>query len=167
MSQMIMYEEEFRQISFLLNRLYREANTRACYIIDKNGQLVAHAGETQNIDAVSLSSLIAGSIAATGSLAKLIGEKEFASVYHEGHSEHMHVSIVGQRVILVVLFDQRSSLGLIRLRVRKISEEMDKIFTTLAQKSSGPQKQTPFSEITDDDIDSLFQDDEIESLFKE
>lgn len=164
---MIMYEEEFRQISFLLNRLYREANTRACYIIDKNGQLVAHAGETQNIDAVSLSSLIAGSIAATGSLAKLIGEKEFSSVFHEGQTEHMHVSIVGQKVILVVLFDQRSSLGLIRLRVRKISEEMDKIFMTLAQKSATPQKQTPFSEITDDDIDSLFQDDEIENLFKE
>ena len=167
MSQMIMYEEEFRQISFLLNRLYREANCKACYIIDKNGQLVAHAGETQNIDVVSLSSLIAGSIAATGSLAKLLGEKEFSSVFHEGVTDHMHVSIVGQRVILVVLFDQRSSLGLIRLRVRKISEEMDKIFERLAQKSASPTKQTPFSEITDDDIDSLFQDDEVENLFKE
>lgn len=164
---MIMYEEEFRQISFLLNRLYREANARACYIIDKNGQLVAHAGETQNIDAVSLASLIAGSIAATASLAKLMGEKEFSSVFHEGQSDHMHVSVVGQRVILVVLFDQRSSLGLIRLRVRKISDEMEKIFVTLAQKSNAPQKQTPFSEITDDDIDSLFQDDDIENIFKE
>ncbi len=164
---MIMYEEEFRQISFLLNRLYREANARACYIIDKNGQLVAHAGETQNIDAVSLASLIAGSIAATASLAKLMGEKEFSSIFHEGQSDHMHVSVVGQRVILVVLFDQRSSLGLIRLRVRKISDEMEKIFVALAQKSNAPQKQTPFSEITDDDIDSLFQDDDIENIFKE
>lgn len=167
MSQMIMYEEEFRQISFLLNRLYREANSRACYIIDKNGQLVAHAGETQAIDSVSLSSLIAGSIAATGSLAKLIGETEFSSIFHEGQNEHMHVSVIGQRVILVVLFDQRSSLGLIRLRVRKISEEMEKIFATLAAKSTAPQKQTPFSEITDDDIDSLFQDDDVDNIFKE
>lgn len=167
MSQMIMYEEEFRQISFLLNRLYREANTRACYIIDKNGQLVAHAGETQGIDATSLSSLIAGSIAATASLAKLMGEEEFQSVFHEGQKEHMHVSVVGQRVILVVLFDQRSSLGLIRLRVRKITEELDKIFVSLAQKVTSPSKQTPFSEITDADIDSLFQDDDIDNIFKE
>jgi predicted regulator of Ras-like GTPase activity (Roadblock/LC7/MglB family) len=167
MSQMIMYEEEYRQVSFLLNRLYREANTRACYIIDKNGQLVAQAGETQGMDSTSLSSLIAGSIAATGSLAKLMGEKEFLSVFHEGVKDHMHVSVVGQRVILVVLFDQRSSLGLIRLRVRKITDELDKIFVALAAKVASPTKQTPFSEITDEDIDSLFQDDEIEGIFKE
>ena len=167
MSQMIMYEEEFRQISFLLNRLYREANSRACYIIDKYGQLVVHVGETQCIDNTSLSSLIAGSIAATSSLAKLMGETEFLSVFHEGQKEHMHVSIVGQRVILVVLFDQRSSLGLIRLRIKKITEELDKIFVSLAQKVTAPNKQTPFSEITDDDIDSLFQDDDLDNIFKE
>lgn len=167
MSQMIMYEEEYRQISFLLNRLYREANARACYIIDKNGQLVAHAGETQGLDSTSLSSLIAGSIAATTSLAKLMGEKEFLSVFHEGIKDHMHVSVVGLRVILVVMFDQRSSLGLIRLRVKKITDELDKIFVSLAEKVASPTKQTPFSEITDDDIDSLFQDDDIDKIFKE
>jgi hypothetical protein len=74
-------------------------------------------GETQGLDATSLASLIAGSIAATASLAKLMGEQEFLSVFHEGQKDHMHVSVVGQRVILVVMFDQRSSLGLIRLRV--------------------------------------------------
>ncbi len=164
---MIMYEEEYRQISFLLNKLYREANARACYIVDKNGQLVANAGETQGLDATSLASLIAGSIAATASLAKLMGEHEFLSVFHEGQKDHMHVSVVGQRVILVVMFDQRSSLGLIRLRVRKISDELEKIFLSPAAKVASPKKQTPFSEITDDDIDSLFQDDDIEKLFNE
>ena len=167
MSQMIMYEEEYRQISFLLNRLYREANARACYIIDKNGQLVAQAGETQGLDAVSLSSLIAGSIAATSSLAVLMGEKEFTTVFHEGVKDHMHVSMIGQKVILVVLFDQRTSLGMIRLRVKKINEELEKIISQLALKVQSPKKQTPFSEITDDDIDSLFQDDEMDHLFKE
>ena len=76
----------------------------------------------------------------------------------------MHVSVIAARVILVVLFDQRSSLGMIRLRVRKIGEEMEKIFASLMQKSASPARQTPFSEITDDDIDSLFQDDDVDTI---
>lgn len=167
MSQMIMYEEEHRQISFLLNKLYRETNARACYIVDKNGQLVAEAGETQEIDSVSLSSLVAGSIAATGSLAKLIGEKEFSILLHEGQDQHIHVTLISGGVILVVIFDNRTSLGLIRLRVKKTSNEFHQVFTKLSKKVESPKTKSPFSEITDDDIDSLFRDDDIDKLFRE
>lgn len=167
MSQMIMYEEEHRQISFLLNKLYREANSRACYIVDKNGQLVAEAGEVSNIDSTSLSSLVAGSIAATGSLAKLIGEKEFSIMLHEGKDQHIHVSLISGGVILVVIFDNRTSLGLVRLRVKKAADEFNKVFVNLSKKVESPKAKSPFSEITDDDIDSLFRDDDIDKLFRE
>jgi len=63
--------------------------------------------------------LTAGNIAATGGLAKLIGEREFSILFHEGERDNLHISIVGQRVILVVIFDQKSSLGLVRLRVKE------------------------------------------------
>jgi hypothetical protein len=82
--QMVMYEEEFKQISAICERLTKEANAKVVFLVDKNGQLLASAGDTSNIDTTSLASLTAGNIAATGGLAKLIGEKEFASQYHEG-----------------------------------------------------------------------------------
>ncbi len=116
-------------------------------------------GETEHLDTTSLASLTAGNIAATGGLAKLIGEKEFSILFHEGEKDNIHISIVGGRVILVVIFDQRSSLGLVRLRVKKASDELGAIFDELAAKASqegqdaGP---SPFAEITDDDIDNLF-----------
>src|ERR1700675_3979646 len=109
---MVMYEEEFRLISTALERLNRDANSKVVYLIDKNGQLIAHAGDSRQIDSTSLASLAAGNIAATGGLAKLIGEKEFSILFHEGEKDNLHISIVGGRVILVVLFDNRSSLGL-------------------------------------------------------
>ncbi len=62
---------------------------------------------------------MAGKIAATGGLAKLIGEKEFSTLFHEGVRDKLHISIVASRVILVVIFDSRSRLGLVRLRVKK------------------------------------------------
>jgi hypothetical protein len=68
------------------------------------------------------------------------------------------MSIVGARVVLVVIFDARSSLGLVRLRVRKASEELARVFETLATKQAAPGAQSPFAEITDDDIDNLFSE---------
>jgi predicted regulator of Ras-like GTPase activity (Roadblock/LC7/MglB family) len=157
--QMVMYEDEFRQISVLIEKLNREANAKVCYLVDKNGQLIASAGETTNIDATSLASLTAGNIAATSGLAKLLGEREFSILFHEGERDNIHISLIGQRVILVVIFDSRSSLGLVRLRVKRSSQELDTIFNSLAQKSQvGGGRSSPFAEITDNDIDNLFRD---------
>ena len=151
---MVMYEEEFKQISLLCERLTREANAKAVLLVDRNGQFITSHGEVANLDTTSLASLTAGNIAATSGLAKLIGEKEFPNVFHEGETDNLHLSIVAQRAILVVMFDQRSSLGLVRLRVKKTSEELAKIFQVLIAKSSS--QGAPFGEITDDDIDNLF-----------
>jgi predicted regulator of Ras-like GTPase activity (Roadblock/LC7/MglB family) len=158
-----MYEEEFHQISAVLERLIKESNARVIFLVDKNGQLIANTGEVQNLDTTSLASLTAGNIAATGGLAKLLGEKEFSILFHEGERDNLHISIVGQRIILVVIFDRRSSLGLVRLRVKKASEELAAIFERLVKKAEeesggilGPA--SPFAEISDEDIDNLFSE---------
>ena len=159
-SSFVMYDEEFKLISAVIEKLLREANAKVIFLVDKNGQLIAGCGETEHLDTTSLASLTAGNIAATGGLAKLIGEKEFSILFHEGEKDNIHISIVGQRVILVVIFDQRSSLGLVRLRVKKSSEELGAIFEALSKKSEeierSGQSESPFAEITDDDIDNLF-----------
>jgi predicted regulator of Ras-like GTPase activity (Roadblock/LC7/MglB family) len=158
--QMVMYDEEFKQINGVIEKLLKEANSKVIFLVDKNGQLIAGVGETERFDTTSLASLTAGNIAATGGLAKLIGEKEFSILFHEGEKDNLHISIVGGRVILVVLFDSRSSLGLVRLRVKKASEELTTIFGRLMQKAEEKEKggdaDFPFAEITDDDIDNLF-----------
>ncbi|MEJ2201624.1 MAG: roadblock/LC7 domain-containing protein [Desulfuromonadaceae bacterium] len=155
----VMYDEEFKQINIVIERLLRESNSKVIFLVDKNGQLIASVGDTERIDTTSLASLTAGNIAATGGLAKLIGEKEFSILFHEGEKDNLHISIVGGRVILVVIFDQRSSLGLVRLRVKKASDDLARVFVDLAKKSEETEKgnsASPFAEITDDDIDNLF-----------
>ena len=158
---MIMYEKEFKLITAVIERLTKEANGKVVFLVDKNGQLIASAGETEGLDTTSLASLTAGNIAATGGLAKLIGEKEFSILFHEGEKDNLHISIVAQRVILVVIFDQRSSLGLVRLRVKKAGDELESIFNSLLVKVEQEQEaatEFPFAEITDEDIDNLFSE---------
>ncbi len=158
---LVMYDEEFKLIDAELQRLLAQANAKVVFLVDKNGQLIAATGETENLDTTSLASLTAGNIAATGGMAKLLGEKEFSILFHEGQRDNIHISIIGQRVILVVIFDHRSSLGLVRLRVKKSAEVLGAIFNQLLEKvetgkTSGKAADSPFAEITDEDIDKLF-----------
>jgi predicted regulator of Ras-like GTPase activity (Roadblock/LC7/MglB family) len=155
--QMVMYEEEFHQIQTIVDAVVKAANARVVFIIDKNGQLIAAAGDTEQVDTTSLASLTAGNIAATGGMAKLLRENEFTTQFHEGENANIHIQLVGNRVILVVIFDNKTSLGLVRLRVKKASEQLNAIFESLLQKVQEP-GQAPFAEITDEDIDSLFND---------
>ncbi len=161
-SDLVMYEEEFSKIDEELQRLYLQTNAKVVFLVDKNGQLIASAGETHDIDTTSLASLTAGNIAATGGIARLLGEREFTILFHEGEKDNIHISLIGQRIILVVIFDQRSSLGLVRLRVKKVSEALVKIFNEITVKSEhdkgeGRRDESPFAEISDEDIDNLFR----------
>jgi predicted regulator of Ras-like GTPase activity (Roadblock/LC7/MglB family) len=161
---LVMYEEEYLQIKDILHRLQVDSNSKIVFLVDKNGQQIASMGDMRGVDATSLASLTAGNVAATDGLAKLIGEKEFSILFHEGERDNIHISLVAQRVILVVIFDEKSSLGLVRLRVKKASMELEKTFEVLLKKSEAERGNlanrfdSPFAEITDEDIDSLFSE---------
>ena len=158
---LVMYEEEFQAIKALLNTLRMDASAKIVFLVDKNGQQIADAGDVDLIDTTSLASLTAGNVAATDGLAKLIGEKEFSILFHEGRKDNIHISIVGQRLILVVIFDERSSLGLVRLRVRKASAELERVLNEMEAKATedgAVETVSPFAEITDEDIDALFSE---------
>jgi predicted regulator of Ras-like GTPase activity (Roadblock/LC7/MglB family) len=158
----VMYEEEFNLIKQNISKLRVDANAKVVFLVDKNGQQIAAHGDIENLDTTSLASLTAGNVAATDGLARLIGEKEFSILFHEGEKDNIHISIVAQRVILVVIFDEKSSLGLVRLRVKKAAQELNDIFTKIMAKverekaAAGSTFESPFAEITDEDIDSLF-----------
>jgi predicted regulator of Ras-like GTPase activity (Roadblock/LC7/MglB family) len=161
---LVLYDEEFRKIKDSLNRLAADANANVVFLVDKNGQQIAAVGDLQSLDTTSLASLTAGNVAATDGLARLIGEREFSILFHEGERDNIHISIVAQRVILVVIFDERTSLGLVRLRVRRAMAELDRIFEDIAAKAEKDKQaltaefDSPFAEITDEDIDRLFSE---------
>jgi predicted regulator of Ras-like GTPase activity (Roadblock/LC7/MglB family) len=162
-SDLMLYEEDAERLAAVLQRLCEDSKGRAAFLIDKAGQLIASAGEISSMDTTSLASLTAGNIAATGGLAQLLGEKEFSVLFHEGEKDNLHISLVGQRGILVVLFDRRSSLGLVRLRVKRAAEDIVQVFNAMAertQQEAGRGRaafQTQLDQITDDDIDNLFK----------
>ena len=158
-SQLVMQQEDFDQVLAVIQKLVRDANSKGVFVVDKAGQLVGEAGELQGIDSTSLASLTAGCVAATSGLAKIVGEEEFPIHFHQGQRDNLHMTLIGDRMILVVVFDERSSLGLVRLRVKKAGAELAKVFEEVRKKAeSEMHSASPFAEITDDDIDNLFND---------
>ena len=161
---LVLYEEEFQKIRQALQRLFQDASAKLVFLVDKNGQQIAAVGDMNSVDTTSLASLTAGNVAATDGLARLIGEREFSILFHEGERDNIHISIVARRVILVVIFDERASLGLVRLRVRRATTELEAVFEEIASKieseklTLAAELDAPFSEITDDDIDRLFSE---------
>lgn len=162
-SSWALHDKDFKLIEAELAKLADLANAKMTFLVDKDGHLIASAGDSRNLDTTSLASLTAGNIAATGGIAKLLGEKEFTFLFHEGEKDNIHLSVIAQRVILVVIFDQRSSLGLVRLRVRKSGEVLTQIFSSILNATGkevleAPEKESrsPFSAITEADIDRLF-----------
>ena len=153
----IIHEHQFQKIKSVLARLGVESVARVVFLVDRDGQPIAFHGDIGDMDTTSFSSLAAGNVAATTSMAKLIGEDVFPSVVHEGEHESIYICIIG-RSLLVVVFDERSTVSLVKIRSKKASYEVAAILEEIATDSEQQRldENSFFSEITDDDIDSLF-----------
>src|SRR2546429_5018802 len=127
-----MREQRYHQIKAVMARLRLDSAARLVVLVDKDGQQIAVHGELGELDTTSLASLVAGNVAATGGMAQLIGEREFPTLSHEGERESIHISVIG-RVLLVVVFDDRSSLGLVKLRVKQSSRDLSALFDEIAR----------------------------------
>ncbi|MCR4310645.1 MAG: roadblock/LC7 domain-containing protein [Deltaproteobacteria bacterium] len=152
----ILREPEYEGFLSILRKLLVDASAKVVFLVDKNGTLLASAGDAVGFDTTSLASLAAGNIAATGGLANLIGEKEFSILFHEGERDNMHLSVVAERLILVVVFDRRSSsVGLVRLRVRQATVRLTAVMAVAVAASDA--ELGGVEELTEADIESLFK----------
>src|SRR5512141_3438674 len=148
-------EPEYEALLSALRKLLVDASAKVVFLVDKNGTLLGSVGGVIGFDTTSLASLAAGNIAATGGLANLIGEKEFSILFHEGERDNMHLSVVAERLILVIVFDRRSSVGLVRLRVRQATRRLTEVMAAALAASDA--ESGGIEELTEADIESLFK----------
>jgi predicted regulator of Ras-like GTPase activity (Roadblock/LC7/MglB family) len=164
MNSVSLFQEDFRKIHDSLSKLKRGTQANALLLIDRAGQLITSIGNTSQLDITSFATLSAADFAATKQLASLVGEEEFSDLFHEGVRENIYVSMVDSKVILVVLFDKRSTLGLVRVRTTQISREISEIFREIYDKleeGSAPSTKSvldsDFAREAEEELDNLFK----------
>ena len=151
-------EEDFNSITSLLQKFLYESNARCALLVDRSGQLVATVGEQPNFDPTAFATLTAADFSANDQLAKLIGETDFNSLFHQGEKESMYLADIARRVILCVLFDNRTTLGLVRLKMKGVVEDLTKVFDLVFSRgAAGATSQPHLLAGADDEIDKLFQ----------
>ncbi len=151
-------EDDFGAITITLQRFLYDAKARCALLVDRSGQLVATVGEPPNFDATAFATLTAADFSANDQLARLIGESDFSVLFHQGERESMYLADIARRIILVVLFDNRTTLGLVRLRMKSAVDELTRIFEGVFSRGGSDQAAPPgFLAGAEDEIDRLFQ----------
>ncbi len=151
-----------QRIDEILNNLLYDSNSRCALLVDRAGQLVTTVGEQPNFDSAAFASLTAADFSANDQLATLIEEDEFSSLFHQGRKESMYLADVGGRVILVVLFDSRTTLGLVRIKIKGAVAGLrlvfEDVFGRAATGKPSAELESGFMDEAEDEIDRLFRE---------
>jgi predicted regulator of Ras-like GTPase activity (Roadblock/LC7/MglB family) len=124
----VLFEDDIERLNATLDVFLNETDAQCVLIIDKGGHLIAVRGLTDSMDTASLSALAAGAFASTREIARLIGEPEFSVLFHQGRREHIHVSLVDSDTLLMAIFNDQTTIGIIRLYAKDTEEEIARLF---------------------------------------
>jgi len=105
---------DVRRLQNVLVDLLSQSDADACLLCDLAGHVLAHEN-VHDLDPLLISALGAGVFAATGELARLLGEDEFCSVLHQGKDRSILIGAANEDVLLVVLFSGIDKTGLVKL----------------------------------------------------
>ena len=139
-----------------MERLLQESGAHCAMLVDRGGQLLVLAGAQPGFDATTFATLTAADFSANDQLARLLGETDFFSLFHQGDRESMLVADVARRAILVVLFDSRTTLGLVRLRARPTVDELSRIVDAMSARDAQSGAISAILAGADEEIDRLF-----------
>lgn len=109
-----------RDLTEILTELVVGADLITALLITRDGNKVAVAGETRDLDVTALAALVAGMFSATREVARLVGEEQFSIMLQQGERRHLHISLIGDAVMLVLVFEDYQRIGRVRYEARKV-----------------------------------------------
>ena len=140
-ARLVFYEQDIEEINKILAEFLDRSQAKCALLVDKEGHLVTKKGFTKSFNTDSIAALVAGSFAATKQVAQLLGETEFSVLFHQGKNENIHIALVAERALVVVIFDDRTTLGMVRLYAdeltQKLTESMLRSFERNKDKDEG------------------------------
>src|SRR5262245_54647327 len=127
-SRLVFYKDDIDAINSILDAFLKQSAAKCALLIDKDGHMVTHRGTTKRIDLDTISALVAGSFAATREMARILGEDEFTALFHQGKSDNIQLSIVGDRALLTAIFDETTTVGMVRLYATEAAKRLAAVF---------------------------------------
>ncbi len=133
---LIFYEGDIEALASILDAFLKKSAARCALLVDKDGHMITSRGHTSNVDLDTISALVAGSFAATKQLAHQFGEDEFSAMFHQGKGQNLQLSLVANRALLTALFDDDTTVGMVRLYATEAAQRLTDIFRRKADEAS-------------------------------
>jgi predicted regulator of Ras-like GTPase activity (Roadblock/LC7/MglB family) len=133
--RLVFYREEVARIEALLKELLSLSGAKCALLVDKDGHLIVRTGQAKGFDLDTVAALVAGSFAATREMARLLGEEEFSVMFHQGRRDNIQLSLVGDRTILTIIFDDQTTVGMVRLYANEAARKLSVLFDQLKSKA--------------------------------
>jgi hypothetical protein len=110
-----------------LKRFVDEARARLALLLHPSGQVIAQSGFTRRLDVMTACALAAASHATAGELGRRLEGRPFRELHYAGPEKQLFIATVetarGSYIFLTV-FDEESSLGLVRLYFEDLGREL-------------------------------------------
>lgn len=161
-ARLVFYADDVDAINAILDAFLKQSAAKCALLVDKDGHMVTHRGSSKRIDLDTISALVAGSFAATREMAKLLGEEEFSALFHQGKSDNIQLSLVGDRALLTAIFDEATTVGMVRLYASEAAKRLAAIFRKKQQEAASAPPPVPgegdaaFRKGTASTLDNLF-----------
>src|SRR5947207_696105 len=107
-------EEDIEQLEEVLRELLEKSDATTALIIDKGGFLITQQGDARQFDLTTIAALASGAYLANQTIANLVHETNFNSVYQQGEKFSMFVSCVDENCLLAVIFKAHLSVGAVK-----------------------------------------------------
>lgn len=150
--------EQAEAIDVSLERMAYESEASCIILADVTGQLISERGKTSGFNTQVLSALAAGELSATQEMARLVGEKaRFNLLLHEGEDRSVYLSPVGHKMLLIIVFDERTPIGLVRIILKNAVDELGPILARPAKESEDDFSETfsdEFAQQLGDELDA-------------
>ncbi len=126
----VLIEEDVQRINAALSDFLSKSEAEAVLLTAEGGFVVLHAGKPGRFDVTRLGALAANAWYATQSIAHLIDEPNFSTLYQQGEKHSLLVSIVDEYHSLIVLFSARLSVGAVKFyaapAIQAIADQLKK-----------------------------------------
>jgi predicted regulator of Ras-like GTPase activity (Roadblock/LC7/MglB family) len=150
-----LHEPEYQRIHAILDNIQEEVGAELVLLISRSGQPIVISGFTKNIDCTALSSLAAANLAATDGLAKIVGEKEFSVLVHQGRQRSLFISDLLNRFSLVLVFNTSASAGLVRYKCKHTTLLLEEVIQDYQRRIEKKETIPSLPQFSDEDLEKL------------
>ncbi len=154
---LILTKTEITQIHRTLMQMLKQSDAKCAMLVDADGKCLAKRGFTSNIDTDALAALIAGSFSSTRAMATLVGETDFSVLFHQGERDHIHNVLVDNNTILTVIFDDRTTIGMVRLYSKESVGPLKETLLLAKNRRLPEDRRITLEKDLEDQLDNLFQ----------